>query len=212
MPTWNSPAISRRSMVLIGATCSASRTWGASRVKAAIASPMREAGLVAVLSKMPTCSSPPRRWWMSSTLARKASVAASRRRVSACTRSPSGVSAKPERPRRHSDRPRRSSRSLMWRLMVDTPMFSSSSAAAMPPQSATHLNTRSRRRSMSPSWPSRARFFAFINRQVNSDNKAFIRVTEKVRIGVSLHRQRNCHGSERCPQAEPRPPHGCPVA
>eukprot|EP01034_Spumella_vulgaris_P033641 gene33641-41506_t len=51
-------------------------------------------------------------------------------------------------------------RSFMWRLTVLVPMFSSSSAADMPPHSTTLLNTCSRRKSMSLSWPSRARCLA----------------------------------------------------
>ena len=49
------------------------------------------------------------------------------------------------------------------RLTVEVPMFSSSSAAAMPPQSTTVRNTRSRRKSMSLICPKAARLFGFIN-------------------------------------------------
>ena len=48
----------------------------------------------------------------------------------------------------------------MWRLTVEVPILSSSSAAAMPPQSATARNTRKRRKSMSLSWPSAERLGA----------------------------------------------------
>ena len=120
----------------------------------------RASGLVAILSNIATSSRPPMRWCRSSMLLRNESTAVSSRSTSSYTCCPSGVSAKPDRPRRHSTTPSRTSRSFMWRLTVEVPMFSSSSAAAMPPQSATLLNTFSRRRSMSLSWPGEGRILA----------------------------------------------------
>ena len=110
----------------------------------AIASQMSADGLLAVLSKTATFSRLPMREWMASMPLRKPSTAASRRWVSSYTRLPSAVTAKPARPRRHRTRPNRVYRSLTWRLTVEMPTLSSSSAGDRPPQSTRLLNTSSR--------------------------------------------------------------------
>ena len=188
------PSITPRSMAGMLPTCRCSCTSGAARVKASMAAWMRAAGLLAVLSNSATASVPPMRWCMSSTPARKPSTAASRRSVSSYTRWPSAVSAKPARPRRHSVRPRRVSRSLMCRLTVLVPMFSSSSAADKPPHSTTALKTCNRRRSMSLTWPSTARArgwsgssFTCMNAQPNLNIGLFDRLSTALTMTDSPH-------------------------
>ena len=111
------------------------------RLDAAITTP---AGLRLEGTKTWPCRMPPS-FSCNSTPSREWSVAIP---GSACS-----VSAKPPRPRRHSRSPRRDSRLAMWELMVERDTSRSASAAEKPPHSTTLLNTRSRRRSASATWP-----------------------------------------------------------